>query len=42
MSNHRQLIHVNNYIFKSSLVDDAPGKLLYNDKNLKNNKSYMS
>lgn len=25
MTNHRRLLHVNNYIFKSSLVDDAPG-----------------
>lgn len=25
MSNHRKLLHVNNYIFKSSLLDDAPG-----------------
>jgi len=25
MSNHRRLLHVNNYIFKSSLFDDAPG-----------------
>lgn len=26
MSNHRKLLHVNNYIFKSSLLDDTPGK----------------
>lgn len=25
MSNHRKLLYVNNYIFKSSLLDDAPG-----------------
>lgn len=29
MSNHRRLFHVNNYIFKSSLIDDAPGNFLY-------------
>jgi len=27
MSNHRRLLHVNNYIFKSSLIDDAPGNI---------------
>lgn len=25
MSNHRRLLHVNNYIFKSTLLEDAPG-----------------
>lgn len=25
MSNHRRLLHVNNYIFRSSLLDDTPG-----------------
>lgn len=25
MSNHRRLLHVNNFIFRSSLLDDIPG-----------------
>lgn len=25
MSNHRRLLRINNYIFKSSLLEDAPG-----------------
>lgn len=29
MSNHRRLLHVNNYIFKSSLFNDTPGKHLF-------------
>lgn len=29
MSNHRRLLHVNNYIFKSSLLVDVPGNKLF-------------
>lgn len=29
MSNHRRLLHVNNYIFKSSLLADVPGDIVY-------------
>ncbi|XP_025418587.1 vacuolar protein sorting-associated protein 13B-like [Sipha flava] len=28
MSNHRRLLHVNHYIFKSSLLNDAPGSIV--------------
>lgn len=29
MSNHRRLLLINNYIFKSSLLVDIPGNIIY-------------